>query len=154
MRKLAAICLLLTIPGCAIGKLEDAAEALEEAEKTLNELDIAGCMDTCSAATEICIEEANGPCIDTCEAEEDVCVDQQKASCAYLEDPSYTQCMEGVYDNCDLCCDDVAGDCVQDCGNQAQDCLFGDLPDGSQNYSDCVALCIKEIEDDLKGIDL
>ncbi len=161
MRKLAAICLLLTIPSCAIGKLEDAAEALEEAEKTLDELDIAGCMDTCSAAAETCLEEANGPCVDACEFEEDVCssqedtcIDQQKTSCAYLDGPAYTQCMENVYDTCDMCCDDISSDCNQDCGEQAQDCLFGEPADGSQNYSDCVAACIKELEDDLKGIDL
>lgn len=162
MNKFVAFWLVLALPACAIGKLTDAAEALDEAEKQIDKLDISGCMDTCSDLADVCLDDANGPCVDTCEEEEDGCVliedscfNQQKVSCAYLEGPAYTSCVSEARDYCDRDCDGVSGDCIQECGEQAQDCLVGgDALTGEVPFSDCMSNCIDDMENTLKDIDL
>jgi hypothetical protein len=154
--------LKIAVQGCAIGKLEDAADALEEAEKTLDQLDIAGCMDVCSDLAKDCLEDANGTCVDQCEVEEDTCEgaveycsDSQKAACTNLSGPAYYSCVDAANEYCEQDCDGDAGDCIQACGEEAQECLVGDDNlDVQPNFSDCMTSCIKELEDDLKGIDL
>lgn len=164
MKKFAAIWLLLAMPACAIGKLQDAAEALDQAEKELDELDISGCMDVCSDLADTCLDEANGTCIDTCEEEEDGCkltedncFDTQQTSCSSLTGPAYTTCIEKARDYCYLDCGGAEGDCIQVCGEQAQDCLVGgsdEATDAPVPFADCMSNCIDEMENTLKDIDL
>ncbi|KKM93275.1 hypothetical protein LCGC14_1210120 [marine sediment metagenome] len=166
MKKFVAVWLLLAfLPGCsAIERLQDAAEALDAAEKQLDSMDISGCMDVCSEEAEICLDEANGPCVDDCELdenecdlEEEACVDTQKTACAYLSDMAYSDCMDTVRDNCSQDCDDISGDCVQECSERAQTCLVGgEMTVGPVivPFADCMSNCIQELEDILQDIDL
>lgn len=150
MKKIAIVWLALLVSGCAFGKLEDAANEIEE---TLDDLHTAECMRACTDTAEVCLDEANLTCVDGCEvlesncdADEKDCVDTNKTACANLSGPSYTNCMDQVRTSCDGDCNGKTSDCNQGCAELAQDCLTTD-----QN---CVADCVQELEDSLGGISL
>lgn len=161
MKKLITIFSILMASSCsAIGDLQDAADALNEAEKTLDQLDMSGCMEGCSNEASDCLEVANGSCVDVCEIKRDACDssekqcwDKQQVNCLGYSGSEYNVCMSSVYEYCDQDCGGLSGDCLQACGADAQTCLVGGS-NNEPNFSACMTSCIKELEDDLKGIDL
>lgn len=147
-----------TIGCAAVSELEDAADALEEAEKQLDKLDISGCIAVCEDLAEDCLDEVNTFCVDnceydkkTCDVTEDNCYDGQKAFCEDLYGPEYTDCIENAKDHCYLGCNDVASNCYQGCSEQAQQCLVGGE---GENFSSCMSSCIEALENELQNIDL
>jgi len=148
MKRLVFAWLLIALPSCAFGKIDD---AINEIETTLNDLHTAECIRTCTDVAELCLDEANDVCIDACEVEEEACdnaeaecFDYEQLSCTNLTGPAYTTCIETARETCDQDCNKQSSDCNQVCGDDAQECLTTDA------Y--CVADCVQELEDSLKGI--
>lgn len=142
---------LIVLPSCAIAaQIED---VLDEIEEALGDLHAGPCIRDCTDVAETCLENSNGPCVDYCEDKyascddkREACIDQEKAACVNYTGQYYASCMDDVRDQCDGDCNTLNGDCKQGCAENAQQCLMMD--------ADCVADCVEELEDALKGIDL
>jgi hypothetical protein len=152
----------LFAPACALGKISDAAEALEEAEKKIGELAISECMDTCAGKAQECFDSANGECIDLCEKENDACLletdnclDAANSSCSAYHDSQYYNCMDIADNACFKDCDGKMSDCGQACGNELNKCLFAEtnVTTTQEAYSECVSDCVGELEDTLQEIE-
>jgi hypothetical protein len=164
MKKLAALLLVMCMPACAIGKLQDAAEALEEAEEKIHNLAVAECMSKCSEEARDCFDQANGVCVDDCEvshescmAKQDSCIMEANEACSvYDNSHDYFSCMIQYQRACDGDCDQKMSDCSQGCGDMLSDCFFKEdsALEGDVAYSQCVSNCVDEMERTLKEIDL
>lgn len=161
MKRFGLIWLLLLASGCAIGSRIE--EAVEEIEGTLGELHADQCMEACNDEAVVCWDEINGPCGDgcqnakkACEKSEDACLDLEQSDCWSLNGAAYHQCMDAARDTCDKKCDDKAAECYEACGDEAMECLTGKGAEYGERLglSMCIAGCVKELQDSLKGIDL
>ncbi len=161
MKYLIWVLVVISFSACAIGKLEDAADALEKAEIAIGDLNVAECISACDPAAKACFDNANITCVNNCEFSdsscrlyEDSCLDLANDVCAIYNDSSYYDCMDAARDDCDQNCEKKFSDCTQDCGNILKECLFGEDNDliADSGFSQCVADCIKEMEDTLKDI--
>ena len=149
------------LSSCAIGKLEDAAEQLEEVKNKIGELAVAECLNQCSAEARECFDKANNECVNTCEdsydvcdAQEDVCLDAANTTCSGYEGAAYYNCMDILREQCAGDCDQKFSDCGQGCANQVKDCLFqGEDASSGPAFSQCMTNCIEEIEDTLQEFD-
>lgn len=154
MKRLAVFAIALFVNGCALEKVADRVESkLDEIDSTLENLHTAQCIRECSLVGEVCLDYANGECIDSCEDDwfacdqwESDCFETNKGQCLSLTGNAYTVCIENVFNSCDQSCNQEEGNCKQDCGSIGQECL--------KRNSDCIADCIQEFEDSLKGLQL
>lgn len=155
MRKLFLFGLIIT--SCGI------QSAVDQAEATIDEINVSACMDYCGGAAEDCLSEANHSCIDDCEISYDECLDDQRTcldntqqSCLSYEGTQFYNCMSEAEKYCDKSCPHEESDCNQICGEEAQDCVVDQDPQPGEEpaYAECVKNCIKDIEDRLKSIDL
>jgi len=148
MKNIVYLFLLLFVTGCFIEDLQNAADSLAEAERTIDEIDISYCMDVCGDNAQVCLTKANDECLKSCDDSTLNCNNEEN-KCLEEKSCNDIQCMN----ECDINCELIASFCIGDCSEQSQDCLVGEPADGSLSYSDCISLCAKDMENSLKNID-
>lgn len=144
MKYLPFLAFISLIPACALGRVED---GIEKVNQTIDDIAIAECADTCFDDG----QAGNGftsmvECQDTCDLEadgctlaEDACFDNKIPQCDNLETSDYFYCRDEVVTSCSLSCDETEEDCFRECGNQATECFNG---------------CLEQLQAELKEINI
>jgi len=135
--------LLLLIPACAIGEIE---EVFEKVDGAMKNLDASSCILVCNEGDGT---EAGGAkeCRDECDVygdqcmvEVNLCEEQGLAICEQASsDKAFDDCVDVIKKDCDQRCADLEEMCEETCLDVALQ---------------CVSACVKEMEDEFKDINL
>lgn len=148
--KLLLIWLVSLLPACALGRIDD---AIDQFESTLDDLHTGPCIRECTKVGKVCFESASTMCVDECEVEDNKCDEDETACwiaeqylCSQGSDNLYPSCIAAAQEKCDFGCNQADSDCKQVCGEEAANCLSDNI--------ECIAVCVDELENSLKEIDI
>ena len=139
MKRLAPLSFMVMATACAWGSM------IDDIKETIDNLDTGQCIRECNDGHDH-ITGAKG-CLDVCDIEADGCdlayetsVDAAKLVCDENPD-EYDACVEEAEDKYEakFFCSDKEETCEEDCKDVG---------------AECVAVCVEELEADLKNIDL